>query len=164
MRKSSLSAFRKEHSREYTLFAPPPQILHNLWFKFLLGFTVAPREIKDYPSSKCLGTNKVCHRAYSLALCCLTLLHVQTTQPISQCDTKMFKLLSQWRSQSMYLWTFVEKKKRKEKKRKTPAPQATDQTTLPYSFFPGARSQEPGARSQEPSLLPPPPPRGKFSL
>ena len=157
MRKSSLSAFRKEHSREYTLFAPPPQILHNLWFKFLLGFTVAPREIKDYPSSKCLGTNKVCHRAYSLALCCLTLLHVQTTQPILQCDTKMFKLLSQWRSQSMYLWTFVEKKKGKKRKGKRQLRRLQIRRHCLIHFFP-----EPGARSQEPSLLPPPPPGGSF--
>ena len=38
---------------------PPHQILHNLGFSFLLGITVAPREIENNAYAKFLRANKV---------------------------------------------------------------------------------------------------------
>ena len=39
--------------------APPPQILHNLCFSFLLGITADPREIENSAHAKFWGVNKV---------------------------------------------------------------------------------------------------------
>ena len=38
---------------------PPPQILHNHCFQFLLGIAVLPREIEDDGYAKFWGVNKV---------------------------------------------------------------------------------------------------------
>ena len=38
---------------------PPPQILHNLCFSFLLGITTVPREIENNANAKFWGANKV---------------------------------------------------------------------------------------------------------
>ena len=38
---------------------PPPQILHNLCFSFLLGITAVPREIENNAYVKFWGTNKM---------------------------------------------------------------------------------------------------------
>ena len=38
---------------------PPPQILHNLCFTFLLGITAVPREIENNAYAKFWGVNKV---------------------------------------------------------------------------------------------------------
>ena len=37
----------------------PPNILHNLWFSFLLGITAVPTEIENYAYAKFWGANKV---------------------------------------------------------------------------------------------------------
>ena len=38
---------------------PPPKILHNRYFEFLLGITVVPREIQDNGYAKFRRANKV---------------------------------------------------------------------------------------------------------
>ena len=39
-------------------YFPPPQILHNLCFSFLLGFTTVPREIENKGCAKFWGVEK----------------------------------------------------------------------------------------------------------
>ena len=48
------------HLQKSSLFDhPPPQMLHNLCFSFLVGITAVPREIENNPYAKFYGVNKV---------------------------------------------------------------------------------------------------------
>ena len=49
---------------------PPPQILHNLCFSFLLGITAVPREIENNAYTKFWGANKVEMCKWRIAFSC----------------------------------------------------------------------------------------------